>query len=193
MIKPLALAIAPFFLFGVAASAQQPTLSDQQRVEAITDAYGLGCAVQDRDIDRKRLGIGSDGYDGSVGRQNLARRCDSFCGLFLRCRTTGSYKWRLQLRRGAQMATTIMAHSTLKNSKAVNKASAKNFVVCVDNDGYPAALETRKIYVVLRDALAEKRGLLRVIDESGEDYLYPAVLFREIALPDLVKKAVLAA
>jgi hypothetical protein len=73
------------------------------------------------------------------------------------------------------------------------KASLKHFVVCVDNNGYPAALETRKIYVALRDAAAEKRGLQRVIDESGEDYLYPAALFRAITLSDPLKKAVLAA
>ena len=78
-------------------------------------------------------------------------------------------------------------------SKTMVKMSTEHLVVCVDNDGYPAALETRKIYVALRDAAAEKRGMLRVIDESGEAYLYPAGLFREIALPEPVKKAVLAA
>ena len=45
----------------------------------------------------------------------------------------------------------------------------------------------------LRDADAEKHGLLRIIDESGEDYLYPKACFRSIALPQAVKKAVLAA
>ena len=66
-------------------------------------------------------------------------------------------------------------------------------VVCIDNEGYSAALEKRKIYVALRDAAAEKHGLLRVIDESGDDYLYPKMFFRSIALPQSVKKAVLAA
>jgi hypothetical protein len=70
---------------------------------------------------------------------------------------------------------------------------SKQLVVCVNNDGYPASLETRKIYVSLRDAVAEKRGLLRIIDESGDDYLYPKTFFRPIALPQSVKKAVLAA
>jgi hypothetical protein len=65
--------------------------------------------------------------------------------------------------------------------------------VCVNNDGYPAALEKRKIYVALRDATAEKHALLRIVDESGEDYLYPRSSFRSIALPLAVKKAVLAA
>ena len=73
------------------------------------------------------------------------------------------------------------------------KSPAKQLVVCVSNDGYPASLEKRKIYVTLRDDAAEKLGQLRIIDESGDDYLYPKALFRSIALPDSVKRAVLAA
>ena len=73
------------------------------------------------------------------------------------------------------------------------KTQAKQLVVCVDNDGYAVSLETRKIYVALRDAAAEKHDMLRIIDESGEDYLYPKTSFRSIALPQAVKKAVLAA
>ena len=72
-------------------------------------------------------------------------------------------------------------------------AKAKQLVVCVDNEGYQASLERRKIYVALRDPDAEKQGLLRIVDESGEDYLYPKKSFRPIALPQGVKKAVLAA
>ena len=66
-------------------------------------------------------------------------------------------------------------------------------VVCINNEDYPASLERRKIYFALRDSAAEKHGLIRVIDESGEDYLYPKTLFRSIALPQAVKRAVLAA
>jgi len=73
------------------------------------------------------------------------------------------------------------------------KPQAKQLVVCVDNEGYPVSLEKRKIYVALRDAAAEKHGLIRIIDESGEDYLYPKMYFRPIALPQSVRKAVLAA
>jgi hypothetical protein len=65
--------------------------------------------------------------------------------------------------------------------------------VCIGNEGYAASLEPRKIYVSLRDAEAEKHGLLRVIDESGEAYLFPKGLFRPIDLPQSTKKAVLAA
>ena len=73
------------------------------------------------------------------------------------------------------------------------KPVSRQLVVCVDSTDYPASLERRKIYLTLRDAAAEKRGLLRIIDESGEDYLYPKALFRTIALPQSIKKAVLAA
>jgi hypothetical protein len=73
------------------------------------------------------------------------------------------------------------------------KSQTKQLVVCVESEGYRASLEKRKIYVALRDAAAEKHGLLRVVDESGEDYLYPKAFFRAIALPQSVKKAVLAA
>ena len=73
------------------------------------------------------------------------------------------------------------------------KPQAKQLVVCIGNEGYRASLEKRKIYVALRDAGAEKHGLLRIVDESGEDYLFPKALFRAIALPQAVRRAVLAA
>jgi hypothetical protein len=75
----------------------------------------------------------------------------------------------------------------------MTKTQSKQLVVCVANDGYAVSLEKRKIYVSLRDSSAEKHGLLRIVDESGEDYLYPKALFRPIALPQAVRRAVLAA
>jgi hypothetical protein len=73
------------------------------------------------------------------------------------------------------------------------KMQARQLVVCVENDGYAVSLEKRKIYVALRDASAEKHNMLRIIDESGEDYLYPKAFFRAIALPQAIRRAVLAA
>jgi hypothetical protein len=73
------------------------------------------------------------------------------------------------------------------------KQQSKQLVVCINNEGYPTSLEKRKIYLTLRDMAAEKHGLIRVVDESGDDYLYPKTFFRSIALPQAVKKAVLAA
>ena len=77
--------------------------------------------------------------------------------------------------------------------EAMAKPQSERLVVCIENDGYPASLEKRKIYLALRDAGAEKHGLLRIVDESGDDYLYPKAFFRSVALSHAVKKAVLAA
>jgi hypothetical protein len=73
------------------------------------------------------------------------------------------------------------------------KAATKQLVVCISNGDYPASLEKRKIYIAIPDPASEKKGLLRVIDESGEDYLYPKTFFRSIVLPLSIKKALLAA
>ena len=73
-----------------------------------------------------------------------------------------------------------------KNSKE------KRFVICIRNEGYEVSLELRKIYQVLPDAPAERHSLLRIVDESGEDYLYPEDFFLPIGLPKSVEKALLA-
>ena len=57
------------------------------------------------------------------------------------------------------------------------------FLICVSNEGYAASLELRKVYQSLPDALAAGRHFVRVIDESGADYLYPEQLFVQIELP----------
>ena len=68
--------------------------------------------------------------------------------------------------------------------------SKKAFVVCIKNEGYPASLELRKIYEVLPgDSSAAEGKLIRVIDESGEDYLYPVDYFVPIELPQAVEEA----
>jgi len=61
-------------------------------------------------------------------------------------------------------------------------------VVCVRNDDYPASLELRKLYPVIEDSFAAEHGMLRVIDESGEDYLYPREFFVPIDLPASIEK-----
>jgi len=72
-------------------------------------------------------------------------------------------------------------------SKRVNE-----FVVCVRNEGFEVSLELRKIYQAVPDTGAARHNLLRVVDESGEDYLYPQDFFLPIALLKAVEKAVLA-
>ena len=66
--------------------------------------------------------------------------------------------------------------------------AASSYVVCLENSSYPASLEVRKIYRRLPDARAEADGFMRVIDESGEDYLFPARFFAPIEVPDVVEK-----
>jgi len=64
----------------------------------------------------------------------------------------------------------------------------KRFAVCIENEGYPASLERWKIYQVVPDRDAEKHRLIRVIDESGEDYLYPKACFALVDLPPRVRR-----
>jgi hypothetical protein len=64
----------------------------------------------------------------------------------------------------------------------------KNYVVCLSNRGYSASLVQRRLYEQLPDADAAKRGLVRVIDESGEDYLFPQALFAEIEIPGAIRE-----
>jgi hypothetical protein len=61
-------------------------------------------------------------------------------------------------------------------------SSSTRFLICIRNDGYPASLETRKVYQELPDPDAEAQGLVRVIDESGEDYLFPKSMFLPVEL-----------
>ena len=67
------------------------------------------------------------------------------------------------------------------------------FVVCVNNDDYAASLELRKLYEVLLDEEATKHRQLRIIDESGEDYLYPESFFAPVELPALSEERILRA
>ena len=67
------------------------------------------------------------------------------------------------------------------------------FVVCLDNHEYPASLEKHKLYRQLSDEAAKKLGMIRLVDESGEDYLYPEKLFAPIELPLSLRRQLRAA
>jgi hypothetical protein len=73
------------------------------------------------------------------------------------------------------------------------KKSALKFAVCINNTDYLVSLELHKIYRVLPDEDAAVDGDIRVIDESGEDYLYPAEYFVFVELPQAVEKSLLQA
>ena len=70
-------------------------------------------------------------------------------------------------------------------------AIKRRLVICLDNTDYESSLERRKIYVALPDAVAKRHRYVRVIDESGEDYLYPTKYFVEVDLPRAARRAVL--
>jgi hypothetical protein len=65
----------------------------------------------------------------------------------------------------------------------------ESYAVCIRNAGFGASLETRKLYPVVADPDAETNNLIRVIDESGEDYVYPARLFQRLTLPKDIQRA----
>jgi hypothetical protein len=78
-------------------------------------------------------------------------------------------------------------------SSSDREAGIARFVLCVRNRDYPASLELRKVYRLLKDKQASRHRQMRVIDESGEDYLYPEDYFVPIKLPQAAERAVLKA
>lgn len=67
------------------------------------------------------------------------------------------------------------------------------FVLCISNEGYTASLERRKLYRVIEDEKASTLNMLRIIDESGDDYLFPATLFAALHLPSELEAQLLQA
>jgi hypothetical protein len=72
------------------------------------------------------------------------------------------------------------------------KQTSKPFALCVDNDGFQASLIMGKVYRIIADAPAAKEDLIRVVDESGEDYLYHRSHFVFVDFPPAVKKRIFA-
>ena len=87
----------------------------------------------------------------------------------------------------AQKSSSASGTSTRRKTAATQR----RFAVCVRNDGYEASLERNKIYAVLADGDAEREGDLRVVDESGEDYLFAADRFVAIEVPAAVRASLL--
>ena len=73
----------------------------------------------------------------------------------------------------------------------MKKKQPAHFVICLNNEGYPASLEIGKLYRFIPDRVVEAEGLIRVIDESGEDYAFEAARFHPISVPPAVEKALL--
>jgi hypothetical protein len=70
------------------------------------------------------------------------------------------------------------------------KSKGPRFAICIRNDDYPASLELYKVYRVLPDARAARDQMMRVVDESGEDYLYPNDRFVKVELPQRAVAAI---
>ena len=62
------------------------------------------------------------------------------------------------------------------------------FLLCLKNEGYPASLEVRKVHRQINDPVAAAKRLLRIVDESGEDYLFPEHFFVTIEVPKVAEK-----
>ena len=73
-----------------------------------------------------------------------------------------------------------------------HKNTGSTLAVCIDNTGYEMSLERRKVYAVLPDEDAAKHAYVRVVDETGEDYLFPAARFVLIPVAREVEEAVMA-
>lgn len=106
--------------------------------------------------------------------------------------------------RGLKMAASLLPNFIGMNAMALGKKKSKSngissknngrsrwrYVVCLNNRGYAGSLDRGKIYRVIGDSDAEVHGLIRVVDESGEDYLYPAKWFVAVELPAIARRAV---
>ena len=68
------------------------------------------------------------------------------------------------------------------------KKRAKNYLICIDNSGYEASLESFKLYQIIPDGAAAAHGMVRVVDESGEDYVYSSERFLPIQVSDTLRR-----
>ena len=93
------------------------------------------------------------------------------------------------------MSTRSSAISTrprFRHSRSTTGSARRELVLCLSTGGYDASLEARKIYLAIPDSDAAAHDQLRVIDESGEDYLFPASLFARIRVPTALRRILLA-
>lgn len=75
-----------------------------------------------------------------------------------------------------------------KKSSSKSRSGERHYVICVRNDDYGASLELKKLYEILEDEFGSAHQMIRVIDESGEDYLYPESYFLRVDLPAAVER-----
>lgn len=93
------------------------------------------------------------------------------------------------MKRTALERKTSRSSESSKRIDPVGQRARSRYVLCVKNRGYAASLERKKVYRRLDDARASRHGLIRVVDESGQDYLYPSSYFVSIAVPETARRA----
>ena len=96
------------------------------------------------------------------------------------------------MRRMVSVGKKSSANDMSTRPRKSRRRQAVTFAVCVENSGYAASLELHKIYRVVPDQDAAWEGDLRIVDESGEDYLYPAEWFAAVEVPRRVRASLLA-
>jgi hypothetical protein len=105
--------------------------------------------------------------------------------------------WRMPsytgTRRRASVRRNSKSNAILIESTRMKNITSHRLVICIKNDDYSVSLETRKIYEAIPDIEAEKHKQIRIIDESGEDYLYPEEYFIPVSLPKDVEDAIIKA
>lgn len=84
---------------------------------------------------------------------------------------------------------TLAAAGRQRTRESARRQPEAQFAVCIDNEGYNASLELGKLYRILPDKEARTHGLVRVIDESGEDYAYSANRFHSMKIPSAIERA----
>jgi hypothetical protein len=104
---------------------------------------------------------------------------------------TGRIRRRPKVLRWDSARRRLLLERRAHRQRPQQSLGAPRFAVCVKNDGYGASLELNKIYLLVDDAEAESEGDLRVVDESGEDYLYPEEWFVRIQVPSAVEESLL--
>src|SRR4051794_809217 len=97
------------------------------------------------------------------------------------------------MKRTVSVKKNSRSSSSSRKLRHLRAARHENYVVCVRNSGYPASLELRKLYRALHDNQAARHKMIRVVDESGEDYLYPASWFKALSLPPAIHRALASA
>ena len=93
------------------------------------------------------------------------------------------------MKRMALARRTSSSSESSKKTDPVGHQARPRYVLCVKNRGYAASLERRKIYRRLNDPRAGRHDLIRVVDESGQDYLYPSNYFVSIAVSKTARRA----